>query len=334
MEYESVRTYSYVLAALHAGLRQVLICAALDQSGTPKNIGIPRKKFAMPDISSPILITGASTGIGAACALRLAARGLPVFAGVRRAADGAALQAHYPALITPVTLDVTDEASIDAALTVIRAATGERGLGGLVNNAGIAIGGPLELLPMSELRRQFDVNVFGVVAVTQACLPLLRMARGRIVNMGSIAGRVALPFIGPYSMTKSALKAMTNSLRLELDAAGIDVIVVEPGAIATPIWKKSTAEADALQATLQHDALAHYGAHLDCIRRVIGEAEQHAIPADAVARAVERALTEARPRTHYLVGNDAKARAALAAVLPQSALDRLHRWFLKFPQRR
>jgi len=287
----------------------------------------------MTDHTTTVLITGASTGIGAACALRLAARGITVFAGVRRSADGEALQAQYPAQIIPVMLDVTDTTSIEAALVRVRAATGERGLDGLVNNAGIAIGGPLEVLPMAELRRLFDVNVFGVAAVTQACLPLLRMARGRIVNMGSIAGRIALPFVGPYSMTKSALKAMTNSLRLELDAAGIDVIVIEPGAIATPIWKKSTADTDALASTLQHDSLAQYAAHLDCIRRVIGEAERRAIPADAVARAVERALTDARPRTHYVVGNDAKIRVALAALLPQRALDLLHRWFLKFPRR-
>jgi len=191
----------------------------------------------------------------------------------------------------------SDPAALAAAVT----RTGAQGLGGLVNNAGIAVGGPLEVMPMAELRRQFEVNVFGQVAVTQAFLPLLRTARGRIVNMGSIAGRVALPFIAPYSMSKSALKAMTHALRLELDAWGINVSLVEPGAIATPIWKKSTTDADALQATLRHDALSLYAEHLDCIRRVIAEAEQHAIAADAVARAVEHALTAARPPSHRLM---------------------------------
>ena len=197
----------------------------------------------------------------------------------------------------------------------------------------IAIAAPLEVLPLDQLRRQFEVNVFGALAVTQACLPLLRRARGRIVNIGSIAGRIALPIIGAYSMSKFALGAMTHAMRLELDAAGIDVTVVEPGAIATPIWKKSGDAADALEARLAHPALPYYRAHLESFRAVTGEAERHAVSADAVARAVEHALTSKRPRTHYLVGRDAKLRAALAAVLPQGALDTLHRWVLKVPRR-
>ena len=281
-----------------------------------------------------VLITGASTGIGAACALRLAARGIHVFAGVRNDADGNALRAQNTAMITPVQLDVTDDASIATAVAAITTRVGAQGLGGLVNNAGIAIGGPFELLPMNEIRRQFEVNVFGALAVTQACLPLLRAARGRIVNMGSIAGRVALPVIGPYSMSKAALRSMTVSLRLELDSAGIDVSIVEPGAIATPIWKKSTRAADAMKAGLAADKLSLYNEHIDCVTRVIAETEQHAISADKVADAVEHALTAQRPRTHYLVGKDAQFRAALAALLPQGALDTLHRWFLKFPRRR
>ncbi len=283
--------------------------------------------------AATVVISGASTGIGAACALKLAARGTQVFAGVRNDADGEALRAKSAA-ITPLRIDVTDDTSIAAAVATVHAATGEHGLGGLVNNAGIAVGGPLEVMPLSELRRQFDVNVFGAVAVTQAFLPLLRTARGRIVNIGSIAGRVALPFVGPYSMSKAALASMTGSLRLELDAWGIDVSLVEPGAIATPIWKKSTAAADALQSTLQHDALSLYREHLDCIRRVIAQAEQHAISADAVANAVAHALTAPRPKTHYLVGTDAKFRAGMSALLSQRLLDALHRWFLGLPRRR
>jgi len=284
-------------------------------------------------MSNTVLITGASTGIGAACALRLAAAGMHVYAGVREDAAGAALRAQNAALITPLHLDVTDAESIVAAVATLEAQLGEAGLNGLVNNAGIAIGGPLEVLPMHEIRRQFDVNVFGALAVTQAFLPQLRRARGRIVNMGSIAGRIALPFLGPYCMSKSALRAMTHALRLEVDAWGIDVALVEPGAIATPIWKKSNAAADVMQATLQNDTLAHYSRHLEGIRRVIAKAEEQAISADAVARAVEHALTAARPKTEYLVGNDARMRAAINAVLPQFLQDRLHRWFLKFPRR-
>ncbi len=284
-------------------------------------------------MSNTVLITGASTGIGAACAIRLAAAGMHVYAGVREDADGAALRAQNAALITPLHIDVTDADSIAAAVATLDAQLGDAGLNGLINNAGIAIGGPLEVLPINEIRRQFDVNVFGALAVTQAFLPQLRRARGRIVNMGSIAGRVALPFLGPYCMSKSALRAMTHALRLEVDACGIDVALVEPGAIATPIWKKSNAAADVMQATLQNDTLAHYSRHLEGIRRVIAKAEEQAISAAAVARAVEHALTAARPRTEYLVGNDARMRAAINAVLPQFLQDRLHRWFLKFPRR-
>jgi NAD(P)-dependent dehydrogenase (short-subunit alcohol dehydrogenase family) len=288
---------------------------------------------ASPTVASTVVITGASTGIGAACALDLAARGFRVFAGVRRDADGAALRARAAA-ITPLPLEVTDAASIAAAVATVSTAVGGHGLGGLVNNAGIAAGGPLEVLPLAEVRRLFEVNVFGALAVTQGFLPLLRTARGRVVNMGSIAGRVALPFIGPYSMSKAALASMSDALRLELDAWGIEVALVEPGAIATPIWKKSTAAADALQATVRHDVLALYRAHLDCIRAVIADAEQRAIPAQAVADAVAHALTAPRPNTHYLVGADARFRAGLAALLPQRLQDALHRWFLKFPRRR
>ena len=284
-------------------------------------------------MSNTVLITGASTGIGAACAIRLAAAGMHVYAGVREDAAGAALRAQNAALITPLHIDVTDADSIAAAVATLDAQLGDAGLNGLINNAGIAIGGPLEVLPMNEIRRQFDVNVFGALAVTQAFLPQLRRARGRIVNMGSIAGRIALPFLGPYCMSKSALRAMTHALRLEVDAWGIDVALVEPGAIATPIWKKSNAAADVMQATLQNDTLAHYSRPLEGIRRVIAKAEEQAISADAVARAVEHALTAAHPKTEYLVGNDARMRAAINAVLPQFLQDRLHRWFLKFPRR-
>ena len=284
-------------------------------------------------MSNTVLITGASTGIGAACAIRLAAAGMHVYAGVREDAAGAALRAQNAALITPLHLDVTNADSIATAVATLDAQLGDAGLNGLINNAGIAIGGPLEVLPMNEIRRQFDVNVFGALAVTQAFLPQLRRARGRIVNMGSIAGRIALPFLGPYCMSKSALRAMTHALRLEVDAWGIDVALVEPGAIATPIWKKSNAAADVMQATLQNDTLAHYSRHLEGIRRVIAKAEEQAINADAVARAVEHALTAAHPKTEYLVGNDARMRAAINAVLPQFLQDRLHRWFLKFPRR-
>ena len=184
------------------------------------------------------------------------------------------------------------------------------------------------MLSLDEVRRQFEVNVIGQLAITQAMLPLLRKGRGRIVNIGSIAGRVPVPFVGAYSMSKSAVAAMTSALRLELDSWGIEVSLIEPGAIATPIWQKSTAVADAYE----HDPL--YSSQLANMRQVVTEAERHAISADAVARAVEHALTARRPRTHYLVGADARVRAGIAALLPQRWQDALQRWFFKLPRRR
>ncbi|MCG3777514.1 MAG: Diacetyl reductase [(S)-acetoin forming] [Nitrospira sp.] len=281
-----------------------------------------------------VVITGASTGIGAACALHLDALGFRVFAGVRRYEDGASLRVRGSQRLLPVLLDVTDAVSIAQAAAQVHEAVGGEGIAGLVNNAGIVVAGPLEVLPIAELRKQFGVNVIGALAVTQAFLPLLRVRRGRIVNMGSIAGRVTVPFLGPYSMSKFALEAMTTALRLELDGWGIEVSIVEPGAIATPIWEKSIKAADLLQASTTHDALPLYAEHFACVRRAIDEAARRAISVDAVARAVEHALTARRPRTHYLVGSDAKFRALLALLLPHRMQDVLLRWFLKFPRRR
>ena len=173
-----------------------------------------------------VVVTGASSGIGRACALHLAALGLQVFAGVRRAEDGAALQAASSARLTPMLLDVADETSIRAATDTITAAVGEAGLAGLVNNAGIGVAGPLEFLPLAEFRTQLEVNVTGQLAVTQALLPLLRQGRGRIVNMGSIGGRIAAPFVGPYSASKFALEALTDALRMELRPWGLHVAIV------------------------------------------------------------------------------------------------------------
>src|SRR3990167_7866879 len=191
-----------------------------------------------------VVITGASTGIGAACAIELHRRGFRVFAGVRKAADGLRLQEQASRWLAPLMIDVNDEASIaEAAKTVAGSLDGGR-LVGLVNNAGIMVGGPLETLPPGELRRQLDVNVVGQLAVTQAMLPLLRECRGRIVNVGSFSGRVAVPYSGAYAASKHALEAMTDALRIELRRWGIAVSIIEPGSVKTPIWDKARGEAD------------------------------------------------------------------------------------------
>jgi len=248
-----------------------------------------------------ILITGASTGIGRACALRFAGLGYRTFAGVRKASDGEALRAESSGKLEPVLLDVTRPDLIDGAA----AAVGDQPLAGLINNAGVAVLGPLELLPLDAWRRQFEVNVIGLAAVTQAFLPHLRRGRGRIVNVGSIAGRSALPGTGAYDSTKFAVEAITDVLRMELHRWGISVSLIEAGAVATAIWAKSLREAEELSRRVGPERYALYGGLMKAVREESAEAARTALPAAAVVRAVEHALTARRPRTRYLVGRDA-----------------------------
>jgi NAD(P)-dependent dehydrogenase (short-subunit alcohol dehydrogenase family) len=279
-----------------------------------------------------VVVTGASTGIGAACALDCAGRGMTVFAGVRDPRTGEALAAKGGPLLIPITIDVTDELSIARSVEAVQLVVGEKGLGGLVNNAGIVVGSPLEVIPLSHLRKQLEVNVIGQIAVTQAFLPLLRRGRGRIVNMGSIAGRGTIPLLGPYSASKYALEALTDALRMELQPWGILVSIIEPGAIATPIWEKSAKEAEGLEASVSVEAKALYGEAVIRIREAIAQAAKRAIAPEAVVRAVHHALTAPRPRTRYLVGTDAKLRAWMVKWLPDRVQDRLLVWALKYPR--
>lgn len=272
-----------------------------------------------------VLITGASTGIGAACAIGCAGQGMTVFAGVRNPKAGAALRARGGAAIIPLELDVTDGESIERAAGMVERHVGDAGLFGLVNNAGIAIGSPLELIPLAQLRRQLEVNVVGQIAVTQAVLPLLRRARGRIVNMGSIAGRGTIPMTGPYSASKHALEALTDALRLELYPWGIEVSIIEPGAIATPIWDKSLQISLDVEKDIPVETKHLYEAAAARIRETMNVAAARAIPPDAVVKAVLHALTAKRPKTRYLVGRDAKLRALMLKWLP----DRFQDWILK-----
>ena len=279
-----------------------------------------------------VVVTGASTGIGAACALDCAGRGMTVFAGVRDLRAGEALAAKGGPSLIPITIDVTDEPSIARSVEAVQLVVGEKGLGGLVNNAGIVVGSPLDVIPLSHLRKQLEVNVIGQIAVTQAFLPLLRRGRGRIVNMGSIAGRGTIPLLGPYSASKYALEALTDALRMELQPWGIQVSIIEPGAIATPIWEKSAKEAEGLEASVSAEAKALYGEAVIRIREAIAQAAQRAIAPEAVVRAVHHALTAARPRTRYLVGTDAKLRAWMVKWLPDRIQDKLLLWALKYPR--
>ena len=268
-----------------------------------------------------VVITGASTGIGYASALHLSSLGFQVFAGVRRDEDAERLGAAGNGSIEPVMIDVTDQASIDAAADRVRAATGGR-IAGLVNNAGIAVPGPLEYLPMDEFRRQIEVNLTGQVAVTQAFLPMLRPSRGRIVNIGSIGGRVALPLLGPYAASKHAMEGLTDSLRRELRPAGIEVSIIRPGPIATEIWERGNAKADELLERMP-EAEEHYAAAIAGARAGATERLKEAIPPKQVAEVVAHALTSDKPRTRYLVGPRTRLMALMATVLPDRLLDRL-----------
>jgi NAD(P)-dependent dehydrogenase (short-subunit alcohol dehydrogenase family) len=262
------------------------------------------------------VVTGASSGIGEAVALRLARAGWRVLAGVRREEDAERLQDRR---LTPLWLDVTDPESIAAAAVHVDG----QPLGGLVNNAGVAVSMPLELLPLDELRRQLEINLVGQVAVTQAFLPALRRGPGRIVNVGSIAGRSALPFLGAYAASKHALEAVTDSLRVELRPFGIEVAVVEPGTIATPIWTKGAETFQRIAASLPDGALAGYAERLAAFREAAAAAGRRGEPAEKVAEAVEHALTAERPRTRYVVGRDAKRRVQVER-LPDRWRDRVY----------
>lgn len=221
--------------------------------------------------------------------------------------------------IDAVKLDVTDAGSIAAAAERVG-----RDLAGLVNNAGVAVTGPLEFLPVDDLRRQLEVNLVGQVAVTQAFLPALRSARGRVVNISSIGGRVALPLAGPYAASKFALEAVSDVLRREVASQGVKVVVVEPGGIKTPIWDKGTAEADRIEASAPAEARRLYGGLIAAMRKEAGKiASETGLPPQAVAEVVAEALTARRPRTRYLVGRDAKVRARAARILPDRVMDRL-----------
>lgn len=271
-----------------------------------------------------VVITGASKGIGRATALHLIEQGYHVIAGVRNERDGAALLVTAGNRLTPIQLDVTVPDQIMAAAAQVRAVVGDAGLAGLVNNAGVAVAAPLEFIPLIELRNQLEINLIGQIAVTQALLPLLRLAQGRIINISSMAGRVAGPWTGPYHASKFALEALTDSLRQELAPWQIAVVSIEPGVIATPIWETALAHAHQLLGELPAEAHRLYGHQL---QTAIAQAEQNrtkGIPAERVAAVVYQALTARRPKTRYAVGLDAKIAVNLLARLP----DRWRDWLV------
>lgn len=277
-----------------------------------------------------LLITGASSGIGEACALEFDRLGWRVLATVRREADADALRQKASTNLIPLLMDVTDDASIQHAAEQVREIIGTSGLQGLINNAGVAIAGPLEFLPIAELRQQLEVNVIGQVAVTQAFLPMLRQAttpKARIVNIGSVSGLIAYPLLGPYNASKFALEAITDSLRMELKQWGIHVALIDPSAIKTPIWEKSAAHgATQLTPDMQH----LYGDLIAKMQKVAMASGTHGSPVLKVVEAVVHAMTADKPRTRYVIGVS-KPLVMLLRALPDRRRDAL---ILRTVQRR
>lgn len=282
-----------------------------------------------------IVITGASSGIGKATMLYLDSLGFRVFAGVRRDEDIENVTKETSSKVTPLLLDVTDEASIVKAAKIVQHGVGGGGINGLVNNAGKFLGGPLEFIPIDALRNQFEVNVIGQIAVTQHFLPLLRLSQGRIVFVGSTSGFVSPPILGPYSASKYALRALVDSLRNELYPASISVSLVVAGSVTTPFWDKAFSSADEVFMSIPTEAQEYYRTMLKqtiargVMRNKIG------IPPAKVAKTIHHALTSRFPRAQYLVGIDAKLQAFAFWLLPSRLVDSLFRFQLnikKMPQ--
>ncbi len=276
-----------------------------------------------------ILVTGAGSGIGLATVLALAQKpDTCVLAGVRKREDVARLR-DLDAALHPIWLDVTEPEAIAAAVEAVSERVGK--LDALVNNAGFTLACPLEFAPVAEFRRQFEVNVFGQLAVTQAFIPSLRESRGRIVNITSLSGYVSGPFVGPYAASKHAFASLSESLRLELRRQGIRVIQVIPGDIKTPIWEKSRAAADTLRdrlaeqlaVRLPEDVRKAYAEDLQAMRSATSKFAEQAIPVQRVVLAIQHAIFNRKPRSHYIVGARAWGAVRILRLLPTFIRDRI-----------
>jgi NAD(P)-dependent dehydrogenase (short-subunit alcohol dehydrogenase family) len=270
-----------------------------------------------------VLVTGASSGMGRACALRLANGGFTVFAAVRKHRDARSLEEIGSPGLVPLILDVTKPETISEAVAKVRDAVGPAGLAGLVNNAGIAVTGPVELVPLDELRRQFEINVFGQVAVTQAFLPLIREARGRIINVGSVGARFALPFGSALNSSKAAFESISDSLRMELRPWGIHVVLVSPGSIRTSAETKLAADSEATVNAFPTEGKARYAASYRAFVRALLDLESHGVGPDVMAETVYRAMTARTPKRRYPVGPNSRLLPFLFTTLPAAVADAL-----------
>ncbi len=269
-----------------------------------------------------VLVTGASTGIGKACAQLLAQSNYKVFAGVREIESGKRLQEQCSNNLSPVILDITNPDQIAAAFKAVKKALGPgRHLKALVNNAGIGVVGPVEFFPLSVLRRHFEVNVIGHIAVTQIFLSEIRKGKGRIVNMSSVSGRIALPLIGAYAASKFAMEALTDALRRELKPWGIPVSIVEPGRTETPILEKALAATEKILAELPAAGQELYGEMISSGRKFVERrGRRRVLSPESVARTVQKVLEARKPRTRYVVGADARI-ALIGRFLPDRFID-------------
>jgi NAD(P)-dependent dehydrogenase (short-subunit alcohol dehydrogenase family) len=273
-------------------------------------------------VSGAVVVTGSSTGIGRACALGLAAKGFTVYAGVRKPEDGEALVAAARGRLEPLLVDVVNADEITAAAKRVGEETGGR-LAGLVNNAGVSVAGPVEAVTLEDYRRQMEVNLFGQIAVTQAFLPMIRAAKGRVVFISSIGARGGISYLSPYNASKAALSAVGDSLRQEMRRFGVGVSTIEPGSIATEIWRKGIEAAPEIRAALDPEMDALYGDELDKLERLAAKAGARGLDPDTVFQAVEHALTAAKPKARYTIGREAQAQRAARALLPASAFDKV-----------
>jgi NAD(P)-dependent dehydrogenase (short-subunit alcohol dehydrogenase family) len=271
-----------------------------------------------------VFITGASTGIGHATAMRLATLGYDVIPGLRR-------DEPLPSPVqAPVLIDLADPDSIaPACAEVLDRANGK--LVGLINNAGVNVSGPFETVPLSEWRRQFEVNLFGHIAISTTLLPALLDSLGRLITVGSVGGRMSLPFLSPYTSSKFAVRGWMDALRIELAPQGVKAILIEPGAIATPMWSKGNAAVDEHLEGLTDDQKRRYATQLDGALKAAAMSEKHAISPERCAKAIEHAMTAKRPHGRYLVGPDAHLQAGIAAM-PTRILDTATRLAVRQPR--
>ncbi|MBJ7608748.1 MAG: SDR family oxidoreductase [Candidatus Dormibacteraeota bacterium] len=270
-----------------------------------------------------VVVTGASTGIGRTTALHLDSLGLRVFAGVRRDQDGEALRDQATSRLTPIRLDVTDQRDVERAADIVGHAAADSRLAGIVNNAGIAVSGPVEFIPLDRWRQQFEINLFGIVSMVQAFMPLLRESKGRIVSTGSLGGRLSQPMVAPYCASKHALEALSDSLRVELRPWGIRVALIQPGAVKTPIWNKGLEAGEEMLRSAPAELRQLYGAAVQIATKMAVHENETGVDPLEVARAVEHALLASRPRTRYPVGRQAKLLIPLTRFMPDRLKDEL-----------